>query len=429
MNEPVYETCRSSYSRLVENYLINRAGEFNEGIPLRPAGEEVMTRTRVTFAGGYVHEPKAGIYDNIIVLDFRSLYPSIIVTYNIGPSTIGKKGIKVEVGEKIYEFEQEKQGFIPAVVKDLVETRAKIKKELKQSKSPILEARSYAIKTITNALYGYLSYPRSRWYCFECAESITALGRKHIKEVIESAEKAGFKVIYADTDSCFIALGNKTMEDLNKFLEEVNKKLPGIMELELEHHCPHGLFIAAKKGEHGVKKRYALITDKGELIIKGFEFVRGDWSNISRQTQYKVFQALLKDNSREKAIREVRDIINALRENKIPAKDLIIREQITMPLTSYKNIGPHVAVARRLSEKGYSIPPGTVISYMVVEGKGLIREKAKTADEAEKEKLKPDAEYYIHHQVLPAIDRIMDLLDVKEDNFSKAPQKGLDRYL
>lgn len=433
VNEPMYETSRSSYSSLVENYLINRAGEFNEEIPHRPASEDVMIRTRTSFTGGYVHEPKAGIYENIAVLDFRSLYPSIIVSYNIGPSSLNKKGIKVNVESKTYEFSQEPLGFIPLVVKDLVETRAKIKKELKNNKNPILEARSNAIKTITNALYGYLSYPRSRWYCFECAESITALGRKHVKEVIDFAEESGFNVCYGDTDSAFLTLGKKSKEELNDFLKEVNKKLPGIMELELEHVCPRGLFIAGKKGEKGVKKRYALIDEKEKLIIKGFEFVRGDWSNISRETQYKVFIALLKENSKEKAINTVKEMINALRNNTVPLKDLLIREQITMNLKDYKAIGPHVAVAKRLSDKGIIITPGTIISYIVTEGKGLIREKSKTIEEVEKDKLKPDAEYYIHHQVIPTVDRILDLLEVKEDDLSsknkkETQQKMLNRY-
>lgn len=425
-NQPIYEASRASYSTLVENYLINRAHEFNEYVPHRPKGEDVMKRTRNTFIGGYVHEPKPGIYENIAVMDFRSLYPSIIVSYNIGPSTINKTGNTIEVDGKKTSISKE-TGFIPAVVKDLVETRAAIKKELKKEKNPALEARSYAIKTITNALYGYLSYPRSRWYCLTCAEIITALGRKHIKDVISKAEKAGFSVCYGDTDSAFLTMGNKTKKELDEFLEKINDELPGIMELELERICKRGLFVGGKTGEKGIKKRYALLDENNELIIKGFEFVRGDWSNISKETQYKVFQALLRDNSKEKAVEIVKKIVNELRENKIPLKELVIRTQLTMRPEDYKSVGPHVAVAKRLISKGQHISEGTMISYIVVEGKGLIRDKAKTIDEVENEKLKPDAEYYIYHQVIPTVDRVMDLLDVKEGDFSKK-EKGLKDF-
>jgi DNA polymerase elongation subunit (family B) len=429
VNQPLYETCRSSYSGLVENYLINKAKEMGETVPHRPKGDKVMARRRATFTGGYVHEPKAGIYEKIAVVDFRSLYPTIIVSYNIGPGTIGKKGLKVKTNGKTHEFGQKKTGFIPSVVKELVEKRAKIKKELKKKKDPLLEAESYAVKTITNATYGYLSYPRSRWYCFGCNESIAALGRKHIKDVIKKAEQEGFGVCYGDTDSAFLTLGNKSEKDLKVFLDKINKELPGIMELELERVCPRGLFVAGKKGEKGVKKRYALIDKQGELIIKGFEFVRGDWSNISKETQYKVFQALLKDNDQKKAINEVKKVIKALRENKVPLKDLVIRTQLTRDLDKYKSIGPHVAVAQRLAKKGYPISAGTMISYIVTEGKGLIRDKSRTVEEVEQQKLKPDAEYYINNQVIPAVDRVLDVLEVSKDEVkSDKKQEKLKRF-
>jgi len=428
VNQPLYETCRSSYSSLVENYLINRAKKLNQEIPHRPKRDTVSARRWVTFEGGYVHKPEPGMYKNIAVVDFRSLYPTIIVSYNIGPGTVNKDGLKVKVDDRVHSFDQDKKGFIPTVVKDLVETRAKIKKELKNRKDPLLEARSYAIKTITNATYGYLSYPRSRWYCFDCSESITSLGRNHIKEVIKDAEKEGFGVCYGDTDSAFLTLGNKDVKELKEFIKKINNKLPGIMELELERLCPRGLFVADKKGS-GVKKRYALIDEKGELIIKGFEFVRGDWSNISKETQYKVFKALLKENSKSKAINEVKKIVQKLRNNEVPLKDLVIRTQLTRSLDSYKSIGPHVAVAMRLAKQGHPITAGTMIAYVVTEGKGLIRDKAKTIEEIKKNNLKPDAEYYINHQVIPSIERVLDALHVSKGDLSTSEQKGLRDFL
>jgi DNA polymerase I len=183
------------------------------------------------------------------------------------------------------------------------------------------------------------------------------------------------------------------------------------------------LFISGKKGEKGVKKRYALINKKGELIIKGFEFVRGDWSSISKKTQYKVFEALLKDNDKEKAIKKVKEVINNLRDNKVSLKELIIRKQLTKKIDNYKSIGPHVAVAKRLIKKGYQVTAGTIISYIVTEGKGLIREKAKTIDEIKDQELRPDAEYYINNQVIPAVDRILDVLNITEEEIKNGKKQ------
>ncbi len=428
VNLPLYDASRSSYSSLVESYFINRAKEFGVIIPKLPSGSDVMARRSVSFTGGYVHQPKSGIYENIAVVDFRSLYPTIIVSYNISPETIGKKGLKVKVNGRTHEFSQDKKGFIPSVIEDLINKRAKLKKELKRKPNPILKAKSYAIKTITNAAYGYLSYPRSRWYCFECSESITALGRKHIKSVIDEAIKEGFGVCYGDTDSAFLLLGDKSKNDLKRFLKKINDSLPGIMELELERFCPRGLFVSGKKSDKGIKKRYVLLDEDGSLIIKGFEFVRGDWSDISRETQFKVFNALLKENNKEKAINEVKKTIKLLKENKIPLKELIIRTQLTRDIKDYKSIGPHVAVAKRLKEKGFPVEAGTIISYVVVNGDGLIRDKAKTIEEIKEGNLKPDADYYITHQVIPAIDKVLDAINVDEKTLNKKEQRGLKDF-
>ncbi len=410
-NLSLYDVCRAVYSSLVENYLMSRSKEYGVLIPKKPNNEQVLERSKRTYLAAYVHEPKPGIYENIAVLDFRSLYPTIIVSYNICPTTLSDKGKCVKVDGRTHCFSQEKRGFIPYVVYDLIKERAKIKKKLKENYSPLLSARSYAIKTITNAIYGYLAYPRSRWYCYACAESITALGRKHIHEVIKMAHEKGFEVCYGDTDSVFLLLGNKTKKDIIDFVKYVNSKLPGIMELEFERFCKRGFFVKSDEGR-GLKKRYALLDESGKIIIKGFEFVRGDWSEISKKTQYAVITALLKDNSKEKAIKILKETIKKLRNNEIPIEDLIIRTQITKPLSQYKSFGPHVVVAKKLEKKGIHVAPGTIVSYVIIQGSGLIRDKAIPPNELGNKKI--DAEYYINHQVIPAVSRILSVLGISE---------------
>jgi len=189
-------------------------------------------------------------------------------------------------------------GVIPTLLENLIQRRMRIKSILKtlDSKSvdyTILSARSYAIKTIANAMYGYLGFGRSRWYCWECAASITALGRHYIKNVIEKAGDYNYNVIYADTDSLFIELKNKNLEDANKFIEKINDELPKLMELDFQGFYPRGIFVA--------KKRYALSDTLGKLTVKGLEWVRRDWSNIAKETQIKVLRTILVDGSIDKA--------------------------------------------------------------------------------------------------------------------------------
>ncbi|GAI26580.1 unnamed protein product [marine sediment metagenome] len=177
------------------------------------------------------------------------------------------------------------RGFLPIIIGDLISRRARIKEIIKEKKDIMLEARSESLKLLANAFYGYLGFFGARWYSIECARSVTAYGRYYINRVIEDAEKNEFKVIYSDTDSVFLNLGKKTEEDALKFVEKINETLPGIMELEYENFYPCGIFVSAKEGHYGAKKKYALLGKDGNIKITGFETVRRNWSFIAKQAQ------------------------------------------------------------------------------------------------------------------------------------------------
>lgn len=205
---PIFDVCRMSYSRLVEAYLMKESRRFNEIIPRRASSIDVTERFSHTFKGGFVYEPTPGFFENIAVFDFTSLYPTIIVTHNICLTTLNAKGKDVHVSPKIegkqFRFAKRPIGFIPTLIKGLVDRRKNVKKILKTLKKndldyAILNARQNAIKILANAMYGYLGFPRSRWYSNECAASITAWGRKYITDVIKRAEIAGLKVLYGDS--------------------------------------------------------------------------------------------------------------------------------------------------------------------------------------------------------------------------------------
>ena len=183
----------------------------------------------------------------------------------------------------------------------------------------MLFARVQSLKILANSYYGYLAYPRSRWYSRECGESVTAWGRHFIQETMQKAEKLGFEVLYADTDSVFIVLGQKSHDDALAFMKKVNGELPGDMELELEGFYPRGVFVTRKNAEGaGAKKKYALIGEDGRIKIRGFELVRRDWSAIAKTTQRKVLEAILKHGSKEMAVKVVKDMIERLKEGKVP---------------------------------------------------------------------------------------------------------------
>jgi DNA polymerase I len=416
---PIYEINRMGFSQLVEWYLIKQASHFNEITPNKPHHEEIRERRLHTYEGGFVYEPKPGLYKKITIFDYRSLYPTIITSHNISLGTLNcdcceGSGDYAPLDNEKYWFCRKKKGFIPTVIEDLITRRMRIKEILKKEKDNVLlNARSEGLKVLANSFYGYLGFFGARWYNIECAKSVTAWGRYYIHEVIDKAKKSGFNVIYSDTDSVFLTLDGKTKEEAEKFAEAVNIELPGIMELEYEGFYPSGIFVSAKAGVYGAKKKYALLGEDNTIKIRGFETVRRNWSIIAKNVQRKVLEIILKEGKTEEAAKYVRKVINDLREHKIPLDEVIIFTQLQKDVDEYDSIGPHVAVAKRMRSQGLSIGPGSLIKFVVAKGKGRIRDRARLVEEVTQEDYDP--EYYIKNQILPSVDRIFMVLGYKEE--------------
>lgn len=427
---PLFETTLSTSGQLVENLLIYHATEKKELVPSKPIGEAINERINAPIQGAFVKLPEPGIYDNMAVLDFRGLYPSIIVSYNIDPGTLQQSTTEdAFVSPTGASFSKEERGLIPFVLDYLIDMRMKLKKELKNldksSDAHVrVTARSQALKILANSFYGYLGYARSRWYSRQCAESVTAWGRKHIMETIETAEKAGFQVLYADTDSVFIIYKNK--DEVIAFMNSINANLPPKMELELEGFYTRGVFVSKKGGqERGAKKKYALLGEDGRIKIRGFELVRRDWSRIAKETQLKVLEAILKDGSKEKAVKIIREVVAKLQEGKVPFEMLAISTQLNKDPKNYEITSPELSAAKKLLKAGIPAEKGSVISYVVGKNGKSISEKAEPLELAKDY----DTEYYVNNQVLPSVMKIMKELGYDEYSMKfGGKQKRLDSF-
>lgn len=429
---PVFDIQRMGYSQLVEWYIIKQAPNFNEIVMERPHYQEVKERRMQTYTGGFVYEPKPGLYKDIVVLDFRSLYPTIIASHNISPGTLNceccfeKEIAPTEKGK--YWFCKKKKGFIPTIIEDIVTRRMRIKEMISKDKEdPLLTAREQSLKVLANSFYGYLGFFNARWYSIESARSVTAWARHYIKTAMKKAEEEGFKTIYGDTDSLFVTLDGKTKDDALKFVEKVNSTLPGVMELEFEEHYPSGLFVAAKGSEGGAKKKYALLKEDGNISIKGFETVRRNWSFIAKEVQKKVLGIILKENDAEKAFEYTKKAISDLKSHKIPVEKVVIHTQLQKELDEYASIGPHVAAAQIMHKKGIPVGSGSLIKFVIIKGSGKIRDKVKLAEDTKQDEYDP--EYYIDHQILPSVDRIFDAMGYeKEELANHTGQKKLGDF-
>lgn len=390
---------RSYSSKIVENLIIAE-GYHKYIIP-----DEEYREDDEGYTGGFVLTPNPGVYENIAVLDFASMYPSIIVDNNIDYYTY-KDG----------EFLKSPPGLIPSILKNIIEQRLRYKAMLKERKDQALEAKVQALKILANSFYGYMAYRRSRFYIKEGAERVTQIGREMIKDVINKANNSGFQVIYADTDSVFLIY--KEEDNVYKFLDYINNSIGGMIKLELEDLYIRGLFVA-KRDEEGVgaKKKYALLSKNGKIKIRGFEMLRRDWCQLAREAQQKVLRMILVDNNKDGVIEYVKKLIDDIRNRKVDPEKLIIYNRLYKRIKDYQRIMPEVAAAKRLVEAGWDEKSllNRVIRYIIVARQGKITDKAEPIELYWKNNLTYDPEYYIEHQILPAITSILSSLGYNDD--------------
>ena len=408
----IFDCSRMTSGQLVEVLLLNKATDTGHIAPNKPKyGEKQNRLDRGAIKGAYVKEPEKGLHEHLAVFDFRSLYPTIIVSFNIDPNLMDCDCCK---GDGAHHFCRKHKGFIPEILKEIIEKRTAIKKKLKKSFDKQLDAQQYALKLLANSFYGFFGYMGARWYSRECAEEITRLGREYIQKTIREAEDFGFEVIYSDTDSLFVK-GNELEKNAIRFLKVINSKLPGIMNLELEGLYRRGVFVT--------KKRYALIDDEGKITTKGLEVVRRDWAKIAKDTQQKVLKSVLKGKP-DDAADIVKQVILRLKSGKVGKDELVIYTQIIKPISEYKQDAPHVVVAKKMLKKGEQVETGSLIGFIVCKGIGRISQRAKSYGSVLDGEYDPV--YYIKNQVLPPVTRILEALGYDTDSFIGNQKKLVD---
>ncbi|MGD0510230.1 MAG: DNA-directed DNA polymerase, partial [Candidatus Micrarchaeaceae archaeon] len=387
------DVCVSTTGQLVEFMLMHNAVSSNEMILNKPTEAEMKARVSNPIEGAYVMTPEPGIYSNLAMFDFRGLYPSIIISHNIDPSSVCTDCGEYYESPDGTHFDKNRRSIVPQVLKMMIAQRAEVKKAYKKDPTNIfLRSRSSALKIVSNSVYGYLE-----------------------------ASNYGMKVIYGDTDSLCILIGDKTKDDALKFMKEYNSKLPESMELELDGFYNRGVFVGKKveKGSAGAKKKYALISDTGSIKIRGFELVRRDWSKIARDTQRAVLETILKEGDAQKAVDIVRDAVKRLKEGSVPLEELAINTQLRKSIEGYDLKSPELGAARKAVKAGLKTKEevqGAVISYVITKHGSSISDRAELIEFAKDY----DSDYYINNQVLPATMRIL-----KELNFNEEELKGL----
>ena len=324
------------------------------------------------------------------------------------------KGGVYEAPEVNHRFKKEPPGFYKEALTFLINVRGQIRLQMKALPSSsveysVLDARQKAVKVITNAAYGYAGWVGARWYIKPVAEAASAWGRYMILTASQMVEGVGLQIIYGDTDSLFLTNAEKKIRQLQK---DIRDKLG--LEVEVSEVYKRVFFTEAKK-------RYAGLRQDGSLDIVGLEVIRGDWAQVAKDVQENVLGIILREKSAEKAVQYVHGVVSALKQRRVPLRDLIIWKTLTKPPEQYAVRAPHVEAAKMLMAKGWRLTGGDKVGYVILAGKGRFYSRVKPYVFASPDEV--DVDYYIANQVVPAAARILEFFDVSEKMLVEGEKK------
>ncbi|KAG0046869.1 DNA-directed DNA polymerase alpha catalytic subunit pol1 [Gryganskiella cystojenkinii] len=398
------------------------------GGPGGSGGGKKGAKRKPQYAGGLVLEPKKGFYDQfVLLLDFNSLYPSIIQEYNICFTTVKLDNTKEDTLPE-YPEEGLPKGILPRLLENLVSRRREVKRLMKNATGATYEEyniRQQGLKLTANSMYGCLGAAYSRFYAKQLAMLITSRGREILQNTVDLATQNGLDVIYGDTDSIMINTNTTKIEEVKPVADGLKKLVNArykLLEIEMDGMYQRMLLLKKKKYAALVVQekngRYERSIEK-----KGLDTVRRDWCGLSHDvSNYVLDQILANDNKdREQVLENIHNYLRIVgeetRKGLIPMEKFVVNKGLTKSPEDYADakVQPHVQVALRMKSKGISVRAGDTVPYVIcihdgttAPSKGGYAERAYHPDEVRQpgSGLTIDFEYYLANQVHPPLDRL-----------------------
>ena len=392
-------------------------------------GESKPKRGKAQYAGGLVLDPKCGLYDDfVLMLDFNSLYPSIIQEYNICFTTVDRSEASLEEGAlpslPAAVGGTEELAILPSVIRRLVQRRRQVKTMLKEERDAArkqqLDIRQQALKLTANSMYGCLGFSGSRFCARPLAELVTRQGREILQSTASLAEESlRLEVVYGDTDSIFVNTrckeGKEALAVGQALRREVNRHYR-LLEIEVDAVFAK-LLLLKKKKYAGVRVHPDGVR---RLETKGLDLVRRDWSVLAKDVGNHVLGTLLSEGREtEEQLEEIHSylsqVADQVRAGKYPLSAYLIRKQLTKSPENYPDARTqaHVQVALRRKKAGKSegVAAGETVSYFIgEETEGTAKSLAERAFGADEQGV-PCPSYYLQHQLHPVVSRLLSSIE------------------
>lgn len=398
--------------------------------------DAIPSSKKAKYQGGLVFEPEKGLHKNyVLVMDFNSLYPSIIQEFNICFTTVDRN---LEDADELPNapVDKKEQGVLPRLLANLVQRRREVKKIMASESDPHkrvqCDIRQQALKLTANSMYGCLGYVNSRFYAKPLAMLVTNKGREILMNTRQLAESMSLLVVYGDTDSVMIDSGCDTytgaLEIGNNFKKLVNERYR-LLEIDIDNVFKKLLLHA--------KKKYAALNaslDKNGkehtvLEVKGLDMKRREYCPLSKDVSVHVLNTILSDQDPETALQRTYEYLEGIRnqveQNEIRMDRYKINTKLSKDPGAYpggKNM-PAVQVALRMRKNGRVVKAGTVITFVITKQEDKeteqkeailpIAERARALNEVmvKGNGLKPDPEYYLEKQIFGPVERLLERIE------------------
>ena len=403
---PLNDVINGMTSTMIDSLMIRFADSKGIGVPM-------TNRRKRTghIEGGYVHSIDPGLYEWVCVLDFKSMYPSIIIDRNLCFSTMSEDGeIETPLGVKFKSPEQ-KKGLLPELLVNLMADRDEAKKLQAAAKTE--DEENYykrvqgAIKILMNSVYGVFASYFYRFTNLDIGASITAYAREYVKDILAELEKEGLEVIYGDTDSVFFRSPHDDLEKTVEFGEKISERYSvGAKQLEFEK-------ILQPFFSHGVKKRYVgkQVWPKEGMLIRGYETRRTDSFPIQVQALEDIFAKLMARDI-DNALESSKDWVTKVSEGEFNDNQFVISKTVNLN-RKYVNEDnqAHLQAYKKYIETGRPFVSGMKISFIVTNAN--VSPMVVEPYIPEEECPKPDYNYYAD-RIAKSLSRITDVFDWDE---------------
>lgn len=367
--------------------------------------------------GGFVLNPVVGVHENVLVMDFKSLYPTVIQSFLIDPLSRAEHKTNPLFTPVGFSFSRDFH-ILPGKIGELLERRAQAKKEKNAN-------LSQAVKILMNSFYGVMGSSGCRFYQEDLPDAITGTGQWLLKTVVQFLNDHGFSTLYGDTDSIFVqlkdyetheAVGKELVQKVNHYLKDKLRKdfdVESRLEIQYDKFFKKLILTSTRGLGEGAKKRYAGLKVSGteeEIVLTGMEYVRSDWSALARHFQFELVRRVFYSEDIQSFVEQtLKDLLDRKLDDQ-----LVLSKKLTKPLDEYvKNIPPHAKAAMiLLKEKGILKRRPEYVMTM----RGAVPVELPHDD--------IDYDYYIERQIAPIADSILSLFG-KSFEGMRSPQLSL----